>query len=180
LGAGYPEPLSELHRTGKECCAIFDSKLTPPKHDSAHAESPGEGQDVAFPPPPLAGLRVLAVEDDCDTLEVMVELLSMRGAEVVPAASAAEALEALQRFDPDVLVSDIGMPERDGYDLIRDIRGLGRGPEDLPAVAVTAFTSPEDRRRALAAGFQVHLAKPVDPSELTAVVARLGRGGAAG
>lgn len=121
---------------------------------------------------------MLAVDDDRDTLEVVAELLSMRGAEVVPAASAAEALEALQRFDPDVLVSDIGMPERDGYDLIRDIRGLGRGPDDLPAVAVTAYTSPEDRRRALAAGFQVHLGKPVDPSELTAVVARLGRGGA--
>jgi CheY-like chemotaxis protein len=104
----------------------------------------------------------------------------MRGAEVVPAASAAEALKALERFAPDVLVSDIGMPERDGYDLIRDIRNLGHGPIDLPAVAVTAFASPEDRRRALAAGFQVHLAKPVDPGELTAVVAQLGRGGAAG
>lgn len=195
--------MSELQKTGKECCVILDSKLTPPEHGGVQ----GEGQDATFTaslPPvapanengiaapfageslsagaslPLAGLRVLAVEDDCDTLEVMAELLSMRGAEVVSAASAAEALEALQRFDPDVLVSDIGMPERDGYDLIRDIRGLGRGPDDLPAVAVTAFTSPEDRRRALAAGFQVHLAKPVDPSELTAVVARLGRGRATG
>lgn len=72
------------------------------------------------------------------------------------------------------------MPERDGYDLIRDIRERGRGPVDLPAVAVTAFAAPEDCRRALAAGFQVHLAKPVDPGELTAVVARLGRGGAPG
>ncbi len=134
---------------------------------------------VADPSPPLIGLRVLAVDDDCDTLEVVTELLSLRGAEVVPAASAAEALEALQRFEPNVLVSDIGMPERDGYDLIRDIRSLGRGPDDLPAVAVTAFGSPEDRQRALAAGFQIHLAKPVDPSELIAVVARLGRGDAA-
>jgi CheY-like chemotaxis protein len=123
--------------------------------------------------PPLAGLRVLAVDDDPDTLDLVAELLSLRGAEVVPAASAAAALAALQRFAPDVLVSDIGMPDRDGYDLIRDVRGLG--PDDLPAVAVTAFVSPEDRRRALDAGFQVHLAKPVDPGELTAVVARLGR-----
>ncbi|MEA2605016.1 MAG: hypothetical protein QOF89_6008 [Acidobacteriota bacterium] len=129
----------------------------------------------AEPLPPLAGLRVLAVDDDPDTLDVVAELLSLRGAEVVPAASAAEALKALERFEPDVLVSDIGMPERDGYDLIRDIRGLGHGPAELPAVAVTAYSTPEDRRRALAAGFQIHLAKPVDPGELTAVVARLGR-----
>jgi CheY-like chemotaxis protein len=172
---------------------------------SVRAESPGEGQGTTLtvslpvaapteketapaagespstdPSLPLAGLRVLAVDDDRDTLEVVAELLNLRGAEVLPAASAAEALEALERFRPDVLVSDIGMPERDGYDLIRDIRELGHGPADLPAVAVTAFAAPEDRRRALAAGFQVHLAKPVDPSELTAVVARLGRGGGAG
>ena len=131
-------------------------------------------------PPSLAGLRVLAVDDDPDTLDVVAKLLSLRGAEVVPAASAAEALRALERFEPDVLVSDIGMPERDGYDLIRDIRGLGHSPAQLPAVAVTAYSTPEDRRRALAAGFQIHLAKPVDPGELTAVVARLGRGIGAG
>jgi CheY-like chemotaxis protein len=134
-----------------------------------------DDRPAAAPPPSLKGLRVLAVDDDPDTLDVVAELLTLRGAFVVPAPSAAAALEALRRFEPDVLVSDIGMPERDGYDLIRDIRGLGRSSEELPAVAVTAFTSPEDRRRALAAGFQVHLAKPVDPGELTAVVARLGR-----
>jgi CheY-like chemotaxis protein len=137
---------------------------------SAYDDSP-----AAAPASPLEGLRVLAVDDDPDTLDVVAELLTLRGAFVVPAPSAAAALEALERFHPDVLVSDIGMPERDGYDLIRDIRGLGCSSEELPAVAVTAFTSPEDRRRALAAGFQVHLAKPVDPGELTAVVARLGR-----
>lgn len=145
--------------------------------EGASMPAAGEGPSISRAPS-LDGLRVLAVDDDRDTLEVVAELLSLRGAEVVPAASAAEALQALERFDPDVLVSDIGMPERDGYDLIRDIRDLGYGPADLPAVAVTAFASPEDRRRALAAGFQVHLAKPVDPGELTAIVARLGRGGA--
>jgi CheY-like chemotaxis protein len=129
--------------------------------------------------PPLAGLRVLAVDDDPDTLDVMAELLALRGAEVAAAPSAAKALEILQGFEPHVLVSDIGMPERDGYDLIRDIRALGYGPDELPAMAVTAFAAPEDRRRALAAGFQVHLAKPVDPSELIEVVARLGRGSSA-
>jgi|SRR5215208_1316606 len=121
---------------------------------------------------PLSGLRLLAVDDEPDTLGVVAELLSLRGAEVATASSAAEALTVLEGFEPDVLVSDIGMPERDGYDLIREVRS-DRGPEELPAVAVTAFAAPEDRRRALAAGFQVHLAKPVDPGELVGVIARL-------
>ena len=163
------------------------------------AESPGEGRGATFsvalplaaagppegeaegrtarpdsesPSLPLAGLRLLAVDDEPDTLEVMAELLSLRGAEVVTAASANEALAALQRFDPDVLVSDISMPGRDGYELIREVR-TDRGPQELPAVAVTAFAAPEDRRRALSAGFQVHLAKPVDPGELVEVVSKL-------
>jgi CheY-like chemotaxis protein len=128
---------------------------------------------AASPSPPLAGLRVLAVEDDESTLDALTELLSLRGADVTPAASVSQALEALQELDPDVLVSDIGMPERDGYDLIREVRARGRDATDLPAVAVTAFASPEDRQRALAAGFQVHLAQPVDPKELTQVIAAL-------
>jgi PAS domain S-box-containing protein len=124
---------------------------------------------------PLAGLRVLAVEDDEATLDALTELLSLQGAKMAAAASVNQALGLLADFAPDVLVSDIGMPERDGYDLIREIRSLGHGAEDLPAVAVTAFASPEDRRRALAAGFQVHLAKPVDPHELTDVIAGLAK-----
>ncbi len=166
---------------------------------TVQAESPGSGQGATFtvvlplaasrplgetppepfapirdeePRPPLAGLRLLAVDDEPDTLDVMAELLAMRGAEVATASSADQALEVLQRFDPDVLVSDISMPGRDGYDLIREVR-TGRGPEELPAVAVTAFAGPEDRRRALDAGFQVHMAKPVDPGELVSVIARL-------
>lgn len=99
----------------------------------------------------------------------------MRGAEVRAVTSAAAALLALNGFEPDVLVSDISMPEKDGYELIRDVRALGRNAEDLPAVAVTALASPEDRRRALAAGFQVHLPKPVDPQELIILLIQLGK-----
>lgn len=122
--------------------------------------------------PPLAGLRLLAVDDEPDTLEVLAELLSLRGADVATASSAAQALEVLSHFEPDVLLSDISMPGRDGYDLIREVRA-NRDPEGLPAVAVTAFAGPEDRKRALTAGFQAHLAKPVDPGELVDVIARL-------
>lgn len=132
-------------------------------------------EDATEPRPPLAGLRVLAVDDDLDTLEMMSELLSLRGAEVRSAGSADEAISALARFEPDVLVSDISMPGRDGYELIRDVRSRGWDPETLPAVAVTALASSEDRRRALDAGYQVHLGKPIDPTELTSILVSLGR-----
>ena len=98
------------------------------------------------------------------------------GAEVVTAASTGEALETLERWRPDVLVSDLAMPDQDGYALIGQLRS--HGPErggDIPAVALTAYTRPEDRMRALSAGFQKHVSKPVDPKELVAVVASITR-----
>jgi CheY-like chemotaxis protein len=88
------------------------------------------------------------------------------------AASAAEALAVIERFRPDVIVCDIGMPGEDGYDLIRQVRA-NPATKGIPAAALTAFARPEDRRRSLLAGFQTHVAKPVDPAELTAVVASL-------
>jgi CheY-like chemotaxis protein len=98
---------------------------------------------------------------------------------VTTAASVAEALTLMERHAFDVLLSDIGMPEQDGYELIRRVRERGLNGRTLPAVALTAFARPEDRRRALLAGFQVHVPKPVDPDELVAVVATLvGRTGA--
>lgn len=182
LGLAIVRQLVELHggrvaaaSPGIGQGAVFTVALPLLKPRGATKELP-----LAIPPagaaassPPLAGLRVLAVEDDESTLDALTELLSLQGADVAPAASVRQALEILQGLDPDVLVSDIGMPERDGYDLIREIRAHGRDAHALPAVAVTAFASPEDRQRALAAGFQVHLAKPVDPRELTSVIASL-------
>jgi PAS domain S-box-containing protein len=138
------------------------------------------------PPPPLKelktmendhkldGARVLLVEDNLDTLEMLKFIFEESGAEVIGATSVDEALDALERFKPDALVSDIAMPDRDGYDLIREIRS--RAPErggKIPAVAVTAYARAEDRMRVLAAGFQMHIAKPIDPDELIAVVASL-------
>src|SRR3954468_20026136 len=182
LGLAIVHQLVELHggcvaaaSPGKGQGAVFTVSLPLLKPREATKEPPlvTPPAGAAAPSPPLAGVRVLAVEDDESTLDALTELLSLQGADVAPAASVSQALETLKGFDPDVLVSDIGMPERDGYDLIREIRARGRDAETLPAVAVTAFASPEDRQRALAAGFQVHLAKPVDPRELTSVIASL-------
>src|SRR5262245_5383794 len=122
----------------------------------------------------LDGVRVLLVEDNPDTLDMLRFIFDEAGAEVIPATSVDDALDALERLRPDALVSDIAMPDRDGYDLIREIRS--REPEQggkIPAVAVTAYVRAEDRVRVLAAGFQMHIAKPIDPEELIAVVASL-------
>jgi PAS domain S-box-containing protein len=124
--------------------------------------------------PSLQALRVLIVDDDRDTLEVVKQLLEQAGADVTTAASAEEALEVLRRGPPDVLLSDIGMPGQDGYELIRRVRQLA--PEQggcIPAAALTAFAHGEHRQQALSAGFQLYLPKPIEPSELTAAVARL-------
>jgi signal transduction histidine kinase len=121
----------------------------------------------------LAGVRVLVVEDEADTRDLLVTALQQCGAAVTAVATAAEALDALDTL-PDVLVSDIGLQGEDGYSLLRKVRS--RGPErggNVPAAALTAFARAEDRLRALEAGFETHLAKPLDPSELVATVARL-------
>lgn len=124
----------------------------------------------------LGGLRVLLVDDEPDAREALTAILRFHGAVVRSAGSAADAIAALQHEPFDVLLADIGMPGADGYDLIRYVRKLKTGSASrVPAAAVTAFSSDADRRRALDAGFQVHLSKPVDPAALVATVAVLGR-----
>jgi CheY-like chemotaxis protein len=121
----------------------------------------------------LNDVRVLVVDDDNDSRLMLAQLLMRSGATVSDAASAAEAIASIPDFAPDVLVSDLGMPRQDGYELIKAIRGRGYSFQSLPAIALTAFVRPEDRQRALLAGFQVHIAKPVDPSEFLAAIATL-------
>jgi CheY-like chemotaxis protein/anti-sigma regulatory factor (Ser/Thr protein kinase) len=122
----------------------------------------------------LEGIKALVVDDDEDARGLLCRILENSHASVASAASATEALVELSRFRPDVLLSDIGMPELDGYQLIQAVRALDPAQGGAtPAVAVTAFARPEDRLRALRAGYQVHLAKPIDPSELLVVVSNL-------
>lgn len=121
----------------------------------------------------LSGLNVLLVDDDSDTLTLMATALKRREANVTAVTSAGEAIQAITRKRPDVLVSDIAMPDEDGYGLIEKVRLLENGkPDNIPAVAITAYAKDEDRERALSAGFQIYLAKPVELTELISVVAR--------
>jgi PAS domain S-box-containing protein len=171
---------------------------------TAHADSPGEGQGATFtvtlpvkalreemselePATPSAeyadsltdaimldGLRVMIVDDEAETRDLLTAMLTRRGADVKACASAAEALEEIERWCPSLLVSDIGMPGEDGYTLIGKLRALG--PErggSIPAVALTAYARSEDRMRALASGFQVHVPKPIEAGELVVVIASL-------
>ncbi|TMB59685.1 MAG: response regulator [Deltaproteobacteria bacterium] len=164
---------------------------------TVRAESPGEGQGATFTvslpiptfqldgaeghgapgkvdAPSLEGLRVLVVDDEADARESLTVVLEQCGAVVTAVASARDALSALAHQRPDILVSDIGMPEEDGYSLIEKVRVLDaqRGGR-IPAVALTAYAAPEDRRRALAAGYELHVPKPVTPEELVTAVANL-------
>jgi PAS domain S-box-containing protein len=126
----------------------------------------------------LANVHILVVDDEPDARELVKRLLEMTGAEVSMAGSASEAIENILISRPDVLVCDIGMPEEDGYSLIRQVRDLEEGQQNsLPAVALTAYARSEDRTKSIRAGFQHHLAKPVEPAELLAVVSSLARAG---
>jgi CheY-like chemotaxis protein len=122
----------------------------------------------------LDGLRVLIVDDEEDARELVSVMLTRSGAAMKCASSSTEAMEIIESWRPDVLIADIGMPVEDGYGLIKRVRALPReSGGQTPALALTAYARTEDRVRALSAGYQVHLSKPVDRVELAAVVARL-------
>ncbi|BAZ22923.1 multi-sensor hybrid histidine kinase [Kalymmatonema gypsitolerans NIES-4073] len=124
--------------------------------------------------PDLNGLKVLVVDDEVDTRELIAFILEQSGAEVTQVASATEALQALTQFKPNVLLSDIGMPEVNGYMLMRQIRAMPANlGGQIPAIALTAYAGDLDYQQAIAAGFQQHIAKPVEPAALVAAVANL-------
>jgi CheY-like chemotaxis protein len=126
--------------------------------------------------PDLGGLSVLAVDDDADARALVCETLESRGARVVAVDSAAEALDRLEKTRPDIVLADIGMARSDGFDLIRRIReSRDAAVRQIPAAALTAYARAEDRMKVLQSGFQMHLAKPVDPAELIVAVAALAK-----
>ena len=122
----------------------------------------------------LSGLQVLIVDDDLDTLELLSAALTQRSANVTAVSSAAAALDSIEAFRPDVLISDIAMPGQDGYELIRRVLALDLVP-GIPAIAITAYAKEEDKARALAAGYQRYLAKPVELREFISAIAELAR-----
>jgi signal transduction histidine kinase/ActR/RegA family two-component response regulator len=188
LGLAIVRHLVELHggtveagnrdgRTG----AVFTIKLPvmavrsrPSADEEPERVHPGGGGSVPFDPPALHGLKLLVVDDEPDTRDLLTAVLEQCGAEVRACSSVAEALQALDEEAPDVLVSDIGMPGENGYDLIRKVRAREAGRETrLPAVALTAYARTEDRMHALTAGYNMHVSKPVEPAELAVVIASL-------
>jgi CheY-like chemotaxis protein len=161
---------------------------------SVRADSPGEGlgstftvrlpaalirHDAAWTAPPagraprLTGFRVLVVDDDEDTRDVVTTVLEGAGAEVLASTSAPDTRAVFMRAHPHLLIADIGMPGEDGYSLIASIREMETGTSHVPAIALTARTRPEDVQQALAAGFQLHVSKPIDAGRLIDAVATL-------
>lgn len=185
LGLSIARQLAELHGGSLEATSegagfgsVFSLTLpigsfeAPPRVERPAIRPESSEADANLPT--LLGAKILVVDDDDDARELLRSILAQHGASVRTAACASEAIQQIDSRPPDVLVSDIGMPDEDGYQLIRRIRS--RPPEEggkVPALALTAFARTDDRRRAIGAGFQMHLAKPVEPSELVTVVASL-------
>ena len=186
LGLAIVRHLVELHggsvradSPGPESGANFTVNLplmaVYSEHRSAdRAHNSDSNATAAQVAPRLSGIKVMVVDDEPDTCEVLRIIIEQYGGEVKTCASSAEALETLKHWKPDVLVSDIEMPGEDGYRLIEKIRSLA--PEqggNVPALALTAYARIDDRMRALSAGYQMHLAKPAEPLEFTAVITSL-------
>ncbi|MGZ8842747.1 MAG: MASE1 domain-containing protein [Pyrinomonadaceae bacterium] len=185
LGLAIVRHLTELHggtvaaeSEGEGHGAKFTIRI-PLAESQVLAPKKLEAEDSRESRQALAGMRVLLVEDEADARELILLTLKLSGAEVQAVDSAQEALGNLNAFKPDVLVSDIGLPSESGYDLIRQVRALPNALSKVPAVALTAFATQKDRQRALESGFQIHLAKPVEPQALIDTIEELvnGKGG---
>ncbi|MBW4577108.1 MAG: response regulator [Aphanothece sp. CMT-3BRIN-NPC111] len=187
LGLAIVRHLVELHggtvraeSAGIDLGATFIVRLPLPENSRVNSDRQMRwktGEDspiIPSPSHPLQGLRLLVVDDEADTREVITTMLEQCGAEVIGVDSVRQALAAINQQLPDVLISDIGMPVEDGYSLIRQLRQQEpKSGKHLPAIALTAYAREEDREQALAAGFQMHVSKPVEPNNLTQAIASL-------
>lgn len=185
LGLAIVKHLVELHggeisvcSEGKGRGATFGLSLpaaTEQQVEAArHGDDRGAGPSSDELPRMLPGVRALVVGDDPDARELLTALLEARGVLVHSARSVREGLAAFEREVPDIILSDLAMPDEDGYDLIRSVRDRPAESGGLvPAIAVTAYARPEDATQSLSSGFQVHLTKPIDPVELFSAVERL-------
>lgn len=177
LGLAIVRHIVEMHggtvhadSKGEDQGATFTVKLP----QITTVSKPNQNQNLPKISLNLRGLRVLTVEDEQDTRELLVFTIGHYGAQVTAAASAREALEILKQFQPDILVCDIAMPEMDGYALIRQVRTWPKEQGgQIKAIALTAYAGEFDQKQALAAGFQRHLSKPIDPEELIEAIASL-------
>jgi PAS domain S-box-containing protein len=177
LGLAIVKHLVELHGGEVQAASEGEGKgatftvTMPVVGDALDHERRRESREATDVGVELAAIRLLVVEDEADTLEFLRRLLTTHGATVLTAANAGEALSLIRDEKPDLLISDIGLPEVDGYDLIQRIRREISPGRDIPAIALTAYARSEDRTRALLAGYQAHIAKPVEPNELLAMIA---------
>ena len=181
LGLAIVRHLVELHggtvraeSPDKDRGATFTVMLPQKQRRSQQPQLREERKAAQIRPGILAGLKVLVVDDEPDNREFLIVALEQWGATATVAASAQEAIDILQKSPPDILVSDIGMPVEDGYSLIRKVRSSESDQiKRLPAVALTAYASEQDRSRAIDAGYDEHLAKPIDPARFASVLAEL-------
>ncbi|KAM3096991.1 PAS domain S-box protein [Phormidesmis sp. 146-12] len=190
LGLAIARQLVELHggtlwaeSLGEDKGTTFTVKLPLLKQDTMTnpeltLRPLGDRTQENFSVLPLAGLQILVVDDDADSRDFVTFVLEQEGADVMAVSSAVETLKTLAYSQPNLLISDIGMPEMDGYMLMRQIRTLLPGRKSqIPAIALTAYAGEYDQQQALSAGFQAHITKPTDPDQLVAIVAQLAQSG---
>jgi len=184
LGLAICKHLVELHRgsisahsqgPGHGAMIKVELPILASKNDSS-AERPGArdpANQVEMPDPRLKNIKVVAVDDNADSRELLKAILERSSAEAVVVSSGREALAAIKNVHPNVLICDLAMPEMDGYELLENVRGLEPELGRLPVIAFTAAARNEDRARALRAGFQAHFAKPADPNKLVTTILKL-------